>query len=583
MTTPIFSHFPFLEAMALEPRVVGTPTQQHRQVTFERLKAIGEKQLIDAQTIIESPERLVPIWERLTLIDPSLAVKFGVQYLLFCGALHLLGTERHSHILEKANRMELPGCFLMTEIGHGSNVPGVETTAIFDKATDSFVIHSPTLTSTKFLIGNAACDGRMGVCFAQLILDGKECGVNAFLVPLRTDEGQCVEGVRIGDCGEKMGMGGVDNGWVRFTNLRIPRANLLNKFADVDEEGNLIKIKKNVFGETIAALIFGRIFLTAGSAMSLAFLAVILHKKCRMFPVGLLMPIIADAYAFQLAKMHALHNRKDHGLVSGIKAIVSEQTVKTYQKVLPWVSSLNQHLAVVLCTINMDQTVCETFEGDNAILRQLVMKELLKEFSREITESPSLKKIGGLVSYWTKHALHWDAPLYRAQRSVLWGKITISKAVMTKEANQNMLDIWNSNLMDIHRLSDLHIHREIASLFDINDPLMASLQKMYIATHIEPNRAMDKEAYSELSPHLEKLLAGLCQKLNFTDEILDSCLTGVMSSPPPAYRKPYPPFMEELITGIPNKSNRAGLMPPAEPAYPLEEIRSQFTKILARL
>lgn len=40
----------------------------------------------------------------------------------------------------------------MTELGHGSNVPGLETTATFDEASDQFIIHTPTLTATKVKI-----------------------------------------------------------------------------------------------------------------------------------------------------------------------------------------------------------------------------------------------------------------------------------------------------------------------------------------------------------------------------------------------------------------------------------------------
>lgn len=45
--------------------------------------------------------------------------------------------------------MSIIGCYAQTELGHGSNVQGLETTATFDPATDEFVMHSPTVTSTK--------------------------------------------------------------------------------------------------------------------------------------------------------------------------------------------------------------------------------------------------------------------------------------------------------------------------------------------------------------------------------------------------------------------------------------------------
>ena len=69
--------------------------------------------------------------------DLSLLIKLGVQFGLFGGALARLGTERHlSAYLPDIMSGRLMGCFAMTEIGHGSNVAEVETTATYDIETD---------------------------------------------------------------------------------------------------------------------------------------------------------------------------------------------------------------------------------------------------------------------------------------------------------------------------------------------------------------------------------------------------------------------------------------------------------------
>ena len=46
---------------------------------------------------------------------------------------------------------------------------------------------------------------------AQLEVGGKQQGVHAFVVPLR-EGGRLCRGVRIADCGHKVGLNGIDNG-----------------------------------------------------------------------------------------------------------------------------------------------------------------------------------------------------------------------------------------------------------------------------------------------------------------------------------------------------------------------------------
>lgn len=45
-------------------------------------------------------------------------------------------------------------------------------------------------------------------------------------------------GIEAGDVGQKLGYGTMDNGFLRFNNVRIPRTDMLSKFVSVDKEGN---------------------------------------------------------------------------------------------------------------------------------------------------------------------------------------------------------------------------------------------------------------------------------------------------------------------------------------------------------
>lgn len=69
------------------------------------------------------------------------------------------------------------GCYAQTELGHGSNVAGLETTATLDKSTDNWIIHSPTVTSTKFWPGGLGLWANHAVVFAQCIVEKNNYGI----------------------------------------------------------------------------------------------------------------------------------------------------------------------------------------------------------------------------------------------------------------------------------------------------------------------------------------------------------------------------------------------------------------------
>jgi acyl-CoA oxidase len=79
------------------------------------------------------------------------------------------------------------------------------------------------------------------VVFAKLIIDGKAYGVHAFMVQTRNlATWELLPGIECGDIGPKFGYNSKDNGFMLFKNVRIPRTNMLKRFAEVTEEGKIV-------------------------------------------------------------------------------------------------------------------------------------------------------------------------------------------------------------------------------------------------------------------------------------------------------------------------------------------------------
>jgi len=151
------------------------------------------------------------------------------------------------------------------ELGHGSFVRGLETTATNDQETQEFELHSPTITSTKWWIGAAGQTATHSAVYARLIVGGEDKGVHVFVVQLRDLETHAVmPGVSLGDCGAKMGRDGIDNGWIRFDHVRIPRDYMMMKHAQVSEDGVYTKPPRAAVA--YGALLAGRSSMVKDSA-----------------------------------------------------------------------------------------------------------------------------------------------------------------------------------------------------------------------------------------------------------------------------------------------------------------------------
>jgi acyl-CoA oxidase len=356
-------------------------------------------------------------FETIAFHDLSLTIKFGVQFGLFQNSVLLLGTRwHHEHFLPQISRGAMLGGFAMSELGHGSNVRDLETTATYDVATHEFVINTPTGSAHKEWIGNAAVHGRMMTVFAQLIVNGTNHGVHALLVPVRHPQGGLCEGVRIADTGHKEGLNGVDNGRIWFDHVRVPREHLLNRFGDVSAEGvysSPIENPAKRFFTMIGTLVGGRITigLSALSAVKSALtIAIRYGNRRRQFgepgqPETVLLdyrthqrrllPALATSIVLDIAlsrmvdrylNMPSGDTREVEGLAAGLKAYTTwfaQQSITDARECCGGQGYLAINRIAVL---RRDIDVWTTFEGDNTVLMQLLAKGLLTGYKQEFAE-----------------------------------------------------------------------------------------------------------------------------------------------------------------------------------------------------
>jgi acyl-CoA oxidase len=362
--------------------------------------------------------KLMAVVETLSFHDGSLLIKLGVQFGLFGGSIHQLGTEYHHRTyLPKAAACKIFGGFAMTEIGHGSNVQALETTAVYDAERREFIINSPSHSSGKTFIGNAAVDGRFMVVFAQLHIGATNHGVHAFIVPIRDENGQTLPGITVEDNGLKLGLNGVDNGRIWFQNTRVPKTELLNRFAEVTDDGQYrseIKSDNRRFFTMIGTLVNGRITMAlAANSMAKSALAIAIRYNARRRQFGdgteetlvldysatqrRLMPLLANVYALDFAVKRLARVREDSGgratsarpietLAAGIKAFSTWNATHTIQVCRESCGGEGYLFVNRFAALKADADIFTTFEGDNTVLMQLVAKNLLGELQDQLKE-----------------------------------------------------------------------------------------------------------------------------------------------------------------------------------------------------
>lgn len=302
------------------------------------------------------------------------------------------------------------------------------TTAIYDceDGRDEFVIDSGGIEGAKWWIGGAGVLANFALVQAilkTLHRDGEveSLGPHLFIVPIRSLTTHLpLPGVIVGDIGPKAygGWACMDNAYIKFDNVRIPRANMLMRFAVLARGGGYTKAKhdKTSYGSMVAlragipasvGRVLGKAVTTAirycvfrrqftspgeqgGREMQVIHYASVKHR---------LFPLLAQSYSFILCgreflkqytqMQEALTSRGDasmlaeiHSLGTALKVATTNDAVKGMEDArramgghgYSWMSGVGVWWA--------NFTPSQTYEGDNYVVAQQTARGLLKHLQR---------------------------------------------------------------------------------------------------------------------------------------------------------------------------------------------------------
>lgn len=468
------------------------------------------RRFIEVSRTIKDPVLKYEYYEAICSLSESFAMKTYVHDMLYRTSINLFGTEEQkTKFMPDIDSYKVLGCFAMTELGHSSSLQDLETTATFDKENDEWIIHSPTLTSTKWWIGMAGQTATHTVMVAQTIVLGESQGLNWFILPLRdTATGRLLPGITCGDVGAKAGRNGLDNGFIQATNVRIPRGNMLMKWTQVDADGNVAPpphpaiIYATLIPERLTALSALRILL--GQAVTVACRYTITRRQG---PVNQqiidyqsqyvnLLPMVAGVYVYHFVelKMLARWDRLQglsisspmeyvaqlpdiHSISAGLKAVSMWWGADSLELCRRACGGHGYSAYNAIAGHIGDWGVLTTGGGDNYPMAQQLSRYVLSCVERSLKgkkndgESAQFLNCAeaiasrGSCRARTEEEFN-DIAVYLNLFAFLTVKLAFRLAANLKiSGEENKEEAWNANMVDLIKLSSLYCHHHIISLF----------------------------------------------------------------------------------------------------------------------
>ncbi|KAF4661735.1 hypothetical protein FOL47_006555 [Perkinsus chesapeaki] len=310
-------------------------------------------------------------------------------------------TEQKKKWVPRIMKMDVIGSYCQTELGHGSNVRGLETTATFtidEGRRPGFVLHTPTLTATKWWPGGLALAATHAVVDHRLLA-----------------------GIEAGELGPKMGEDSHDSGWLQLHRVKVPLEALLAGKGQVSPDGRFIPnpdADKRLEHSSMVATRAGWISLSGGLIAKAATIATRYshvrrqgrsphspRAEARLIDhdtqAGRLLRGISTAYVFKLAGYWLLLDSKNHPdwLIAALKGLTSAISADLVEDLRRCCGGNGYLLNSGIARISLDNMWRATAEGDVQVLlsyagrrmRNLSEADLFDEMPT--THHPALKEL----------------------------------------------------------------------------------------------------------------------------------------------------------------------------------------------
>ncbi|XP_051939486.1 peroxisomal acyl-coenzyme A oxidase 1 isoform X4 [Hippocampus zosterae] len=494
----------------IESMVLNDPDFKYEDPNFlSRSERYDQAVRKSAQMILKLREYGIADPEEIycykSCVHPGRPEPFDLHLGMFLPTLLNQATpEQMDRFFMPAWNLEIIGTYAQTEMGHGTHLRGLETTATYDPNTQEFILNSPTVSSIKWWPGGLGKTSNHAIVLAQLYTRGSCHGLHAFIVPIRDmNTHKPLPGIVVGDIGPKFGFNEVDNGFLKLDHVRIPRENMLMKYAKVDPDGTYIKPPSAKL--TYGTMVFIRSMIVGESARALAKsstiairYSVVRHqseiRRGAPEPQILdyqtqqykLFPVLAMAYAFTFVGqyMNETYHRISgdihqgdfselpelHALSAGLKAFTTWAANSAIEVCRMSCGGHGYSRSSALPDIYVEFTPTCTYEGENTVMMLQTARYLMKSY-RQVQAGEQLH---GIVSYLnetehqriqpqlvTARATGLDindlsslVEVYKLRAATL---VELAAKSIQKELqhNKNQEDAWNNSAIDLVRASDV--------------------------------------------------------------------------------------------------------------------------------